>query len=65
MVYGGVSPSSPMTLPQGFAELELVMGYCRLFRIMGVLQTLETELNFCAIEKGVYNLNLLGSIGEI
>ena len=26
MLYGGVSPSSPMTLPQGFAELELVMG---------------------------------------
>jgi hypothetical protein len=32
---------------------------------MGVLQTLEAELIFCAIEKGVYNLNLLGSIGEI
>ena len=65
MVYGGVSPSSPMTLPQGFAELELVMGVLQTVQNYGVLQTLETELNFCAIEKGVYNLNLLGSIGEI
>jgi len=37
MVYGGVSPSSAMTLPQGFAELELVMG------------VLQTVLNYGAI----------------
>ena len=37
MVYGGVSPSSPMTLPEGFAELELVMG------------VLQTVLNYGAI----------------